>query len=385
MIFIDIYHNILWSKYKGVVFGELTKLVSKNDIALNITQIAETENNRVGLSGVDLTYHNYHFELLFKGSYNNVPKWLLIKTLFLNVWSSKASLILLPGFHTFEYWAMLLAAKLRGKMVGVFCDSTAYDKPNVFIKSIFKRIFFSVCDCFFGYGERSREYLIMHGAKPKNIFYRCQAAALYKNYNVDAVLEKRLAQVTHNTAPSFLYVGRLSPEKDLSTLLFAFANLRQNLPSAKLAFVGVGPISSDLVVLSNKLGLDSSVVFLGAKNVEELSEEYLRATCMLLPSQSEPWGLVVNEALSYGCPVIVSDRCGCVPELVIDGETGYVFKAGDVNDLAEKMQLLVRNFSQPELVAKNCLRVISKFTPLAAAVQILDGIEQTLISHCKHG
>lgn len=381
---ISIYHNILWSKYKGVVFGKLNKLAEKRGYAISTIQIAETENDRIGLSGVDLSYHDYPYELVFKGSYNNVPKWILIKTLFLKVWRSPSSFVLLPGYHTVEYWAMLLGAKLRGKTVGVFCDSTAYDKPNKLIKSILKRVFFSLCDCFFGYGERSRAYLISHGVHPEHIFYRCQAAAMPKNYDSDLVLEKRRNLAADPETPVFLYVGRLSIEKDLPTLINAFSNVLKELPNAKLAFVGSGPISNDLTTLTHKLGISTNVQFLGSKGVDELSHEYLRATCMVLPSQSEPWGLVVNEALAYGCPVIVSHRCGCVPELVIDGETGYVFNAGDVEDLTNKMLLLTQTFNQTDKTTQTCLNLIAKFSPISAATQILDGIELTMKRKGSH-
>ena len=64
--------------------------------------------------------------------------------------------------------------------------------------------------------------------------------------------------------------------------------------------------------------------------MEEIGRLFERGAALVLPSHSEPWGLVVNESLSYGCPVVVSDICGCVPDLVLDGVTGYSFPVGDV-------------------------------------------------------
>ena len=291
-------------------------------------------------------------------------------------------MILLPGFHTVEFWAMLFASKLRGKTVGVFCDSTEYDRPRSKLKGLLKRVFFSQCDVFFGYGRRSHDYLKMYGANPAHIYFRCQAAALPHDYDPLTVPQRRLAEVAAPNSPRFLYVGRLSPEKGLDTQLRAFVLVLQKLPDAKLVLVGSGPSKSDLQALTTQLGLSSSVEFAGSRDVDALSEEYLKASCFVLPSTSEPWGLVVNEALAYGCPVVVSHRCGCVPELVIDGVTGYVFAANDADDLANKMLKVVSEFADPVAAANQCLAVISTFTPEAAARQILYGCETTL-ARCR--
>jgi glycosyltransferase involved in cell wall biosynthesis len=82
---------------------------------------------------------------------------------------------------------------------------------------------------------------------------------------------------------------------------------------------------------------------------------------------------VVNEALSFGCPVVVSDVCGCVPELVRDGVTGYAFPAGDVDALAKAMMSAALLSKSRGDVAQRCMDVIAKFTPEQAAAQILRG------------
>ena len=92
--------------------------------------------------------------------------------------------------------------------------------------------------------------------------------------------------------------------------------------------VGAGPQQGLLMAHAKALGLGSTVEFTGAMDMEGLAEQYARALCLVLPSTSEPWGLVVNEALHHGCPVLVSESCGCRPELVLDGVTGFAYAAG---------------------------------------------------------
>jgi len=91
--------------------------------------------------------------------------------------------------------------------------------------------------------------------------------------------------------------------------------------------------------------------------------------------------LVVNESLSYGCPVVVSDLCGCVPELVIDGVTGYSFVAGDVDALSAAMISATKMLENRLAVAKQCLDAVAAFTPECAASQILDGCVRILEAH----
>lgn len=378
---ISIYHNILWSKYKGAVFSRLHNLVTKNNSLIYFFQISETDTDRVSLSGVDMSYHTYPYQLMFKGAYGAIPSRRLVTKLFSSVWHSDSNLILLPGYHKPEYWAMLLAAVLKGKKRAVFCDSTIYDQPQRLLKGLLKRLFFSLCDGFFSYGERGSAYLIHYGASPNKVFKRCQAAALPHGYSIDLAFQQRIALAPSADSPRFLYVGRLSPEKSLDVLLKAFVQVRQSLPAATLVMVGSGPQQQELADLSRSLGLDDVVLFAGSMDTAALAIEYAKASCLVLPSFSEPWGLVVNEALSYGCPVVVSHRCGCVPELVEGKPTGFVFEAGNVDELASKLVAVPVTFANVEITARNCLDLISTFSPEAAAEEILNGCKQMLASN----
>lgn len=375
---IDLYHNIRWSRYKAAVFSELCNLAHENSTEVHITQIADTSSERIALSNVDLSYHNYPHTLLFAGSYQSIPKWKLMSTLFNRVWHSDADLILLPGFSSPEHWLMLLAAVLRRKKRATFCDSTLLDRPQSKVKGLLKRFFFSACQGVFCYGQRARQYLLHYGVPESRIHLRCQAAALPADYSPAKALEDRLQCSPPTQAPRFVYVGRLSPEKGLDALIAAFAGFRLASPQARLVIIGGGPLRQSLEQQALDLGLGDAVDFAGSMGQEALAEQYLKATCLVLPSRSEPWGLVVNEALHYGCPVVVSDHCGCVPELVIDGITGYRFETGNPDDLKDKLQQVVDELGEAEVAAERCLDLISHYTPNAAAQQMLEGCKKVL-------
>ena len=336
---VAIYHNILWSKYKGVVFSQVHQDGGTRGIEPSFIQIAETEDMRIGLGAVDMSYHQYPFRLLFRGSDGNVPLVRRIGALARDLYKNPVDLVIMPGYHRAEYWAMLVVCILLGRKRAVFCDSTTMDRPKVAWRELAKRWFFNWCNGFFCYGTRSKEYLMSYGVKESKISFRCQAAALPHSYSEAGVIAHYESHWTGSAqAPRFIYVGRLSSEKGIEDLFEAFLAVRSKLLGAKLDIVGSGPLAEPLKKRASELGLDQAVRFLGTKSLEEISALFLAGTALVLPSHSEPWGLVINEALSYGCPVVVSSACGCVPDLALDGVTGYAFEVGNVAQLAKAME-----------------------------------------------
>jgi glycosyltransferase involved in cell wall biosynthesis len=371
---IAIYHNILWSKYKGGVFSQVYVQSQARGIGTSFIQIAETEDERIALGDVDLSYHQYPFRLLFRGAYTHPSRWRRVVTLVQDVFKNPSDLVVMPGYHRVEYWAMLFVCILLRRKRAVFCDSTEFDQPKTDWKEFAKRLFFSGCDGFFCYGVRSKEYLLKYGAEESKIIYRYQAAALPHEYDPADVLARYVTRARPaSNIRRFTYVGRLSIEKGINDLLEAFARVHAKAGDVRLELVGAGPLRTELMARVSELKLEHVVSFLGAKSISEIGELFIESTALVLPSHSEPWGLVVNEALSYGCPVVVSNVCGCVPDLVIDGVTGYSFEVGDIEALSRAMLAAIELAADRVAVAKQCLEVISDFTPNRAASQILDG------------
>ena len=371
---VRIYHNNLWARYKGAIFSEIFANSERNGVSTFFVQVGETSVDRKGLGGADRSYHRYPYKLLFEGSYDQVPSYKLISSLAADLILNPSDLVVLPGYHRPEYWVMLLICMARRRRRAVFCDSTAFDRKKSRWKERAKAMFFRRCDGFFCYGSRSKQYVASYGIDPRKIYDGCQSAALAHGYEAAAIR----AHYAANSFPAdcafrFLYIGRLAEEKGLFDLLDAFARVRQQLPAARLDMVGSGELEQDLRQRAAQLGIGSAVTLLGTKTPQDIGQLLMSSAAMILPSLREPWGLVVNEALSFGCPVVVSDICGCVPELVIDGITGYSFPAGDVGALAQAMLNAQRLSNDRTAVALRCLDVIAKFTPQQAAAQILRG------------
>ena len=140
----------------------------------------------------------------------------------------------------------------------------------------------------------------------------------------------------------FLAVGRFVSKKNLPVLLDAFAAYQCEVgPEAwDLVLVGDGPMRTELEARIDRLGIRESVRLPGFKQYHELPACYGLASAFVLPSVQDQWGLVVNEAMAAGLPVIVSDVCGCAPDLVREWKTGFTFPPTDVNALAEQMATL---------------------------------------------
>jgi glycosyltransferase involved in cell wall biosynthesis len=138
-----------------------------------------------------------------------------------------------------------------------------------------------------------------------------------------------------------LFVGKLTQAKRPMDLLMAYETLSKHT-EATLLYVGDGPLRSALESYVKIAGL-KNVYFVGFKNQTELPSFYALADIFVLPSSLEPWGLVVNEVMIAGKPIIVSDHVGCGPDLVQDSVNGFIVPVGDIAALAERLRLLVSN------------------------------------------
>lgn len=137
--------------------------------------------------------------------------------------------------------------------------------------------------------------------------------------------------------------ARFVPKKNLFRLLDAFADARRQLPEMwSLVILGDGELRFGIEARIQALGIEEWVLLPGFKQYDELPVYFGRAEAFVLASTTEQWGLVVNEAMASALPVLVSERCGCAPDLVIEGETGFTFPPEDVTALSERMLRVMR-------------------------------------------
>jgi len=183
----------------------------------------------------------------------------------------------------------------------------------------------------------------------------------------------------------FLYVGRLVRDKGVFELLDAYARLETGLRSnVGLVFAGSGSDHRELVQRSAKI-MPGIIQFLGFVHREELPEIYALAEGLIFPTHSDPWGLVVNEAMACGLPVIVTSVAGCTLDLVQDGWNGFVVPPRDASALARATASLAEN---PELrmeMGNRSRERIEAYSPAAWAQGILEAAKSACLQSYPQG
>jgi len=129
-----------------------------------------------------------------------------------------------------------------------------------------------------------------------------------------------------------------------------------------LVLVGSGPLEEELRSKA-KAWCIGGLHFVPWKSYEELPHYYALASCFILPSVCEPWGLVVNEAMACGLPVLVSEHCGCAPELCRPGENGFAFDPHCPGRLAQLMREMSSSDGRLSAFGQTSRRIIASFTP----------------------
>jgi glycosyltransferase involved in cell wall biosynthesis len=220
-------------------------------------------------------------------------------------------------------------------------------------------------DGFLSPGVRVGEYLRWHSVPDHRIFKVphavdnqafASAAAQYQHPDVRAAA--RLRWGIDPDAFVVLFVGKLIASKRPVNVVRALARLA---PGAALMVVGSGPLEEEVRAESARLGV--ALTMIGFVNQSQLGEPYALADCLTLPSDfPETWGLVVNEALATGLPCVVSNAVGCAPDLIRDGETGYVCPLDDIDALAMTLAKVRHRKAQGHDWGPACRKLVAEYS-----------------------
>jgi 1,2-diacylglycerol 3-alpha-glucosyltransferase len=254
--------------------------------------------------------------------------------------AANPTMVLVPGYYTAPALFAALWARLHRRRSVLMAETTREDHHRVWWKETAKRWLIKLLfDSAIAGGKAHVRYLRELGIRPDSIrgaydvvdnqFYASESS------RIQTSMDRRVLGLPEDY---FLFVGRLAPEKNVDGLLRSFADYRTGGGSASLVLCGEGPLRESLARQAEKLGVAQHVHFAGMKSSRELPEYYAFARCFILPSTREPWGLVVNEAMASGLPVLVSSRCGSAEDLVEDGANGFVFDPYQPDALTSALQ-----------------------------------------------
>jgi len=277
------------------------------------------------------------------------------------------------GYARWVNWIAILCAKARGLRVLVRDEATLFSAERSLIRRRAKRAFFSMLsmasDAFLAIGSANRDYYLAHGVPGQRIFnmpYCVDNEFFAKGAQEAEVLVAQLRSDLEIEAaqPVILYASKFEPRKRPGDLLLAYEKVIARAdPGLKpqLLFLGDGELRASLEAEARRKGL-GAVKFLGFRNQSELPRFYALCDVFVLPSTGEPWGLVVNEVMATGKPVVVSDQVGCARDLVHNGRNGFIFPAGDVNALAISLMRVLSNRDETARMGTASREIMSKWS-----------------------
>jgi 1,2-diacylglycerol 3-alpha-glucosyltransferase len=274
------------------------------------------------------------------------------------------SVVFVPGWSGKLSFAAVKWAIKRNIPLVVMSESTKWDTKRTLVKEWIKKKYVAVFSSALVGGKPHREYIEELGMESSSIFDGYDAVD--NEYFVSKTDDLRTSHdfnINKNTKPPyFLASARFVPKKNLTGLLKAYSRYLQLVAASpysnspwKLLLLGDGPLRVELLTLAQQLGILDHVTFCGFQQYESLPRYFAFASAFIHASSTEQWGLVVNEAMASGLPVIVSTRCGCVYDLVRVGVNGWVFDPYDLDFLA---RLMMRATSMKEQDTANSLDVM---------------------------
>lgn len=379
-------HNILWAHYKSVVFQHLQTLARQQPgLVLRVIQIARNERSRAGLEAdslPDTPHYQYDYDLLFDRFIEDTTPIERAQALLTRMRVFKPDVLYLTGYYDPAQLLLLAYAKLTGVRVVIQNESTAADNPPGGWRDAVKRLILSQCDGFFCFGTMAANYLLGLGVPARKILMRKNAvdnqallAAYQRARPTRATEQNRLGLQPKN----LIFVGRLIEAKNLLALINAFAEVRRDGAGAEwsLVFLGDGPLAEPLRQRADELGLADTVHLLPGRAWYRVPDVLALADALVLPSRSEPWGLVVNEAMVCGLPVVVSERCGCVTDLVQHERNGLIFDPEQPNQLTRCLtQIIDMTDADRADMGRAGQDIIAPFSPENVAREMLAGFEK---------
>jgi len=251
---------------------------------------------------------------------------------------------ILQSWGTLTFWLAFFACLIYKKPIIFMTDCNILSVPKKqSIKKHFKdkllRYFFKNTSWFLSQGTVNKNFYKYYGVSDKKILnfpytwgYEWFLEKSDKLKPQREAMRQKLGIKEEDFV--FLIVCRLEPEKNIFLLLDAFRDL--NIKNKKLFIVGQGVLLQKIKEYINNFNI-KNVFLTGFKNCNELIEYYNIADAFVLSSSYEPWGMVINEAMCFGLPVIASDRVGAAVDLVIENYNGFIFSYNKPDDLAKKL------------------------------------------------
>jgi glycosyltransferase involved in cell wall biosynthesis len=283
--------------------------------------------------------------------------------------SGKYDAVVLHGYNYAAYVIAFLAAKSKGIPVMLRSEThlgLSRKKWKQRLRDGVLSVVYRHVDGFLSIGSANRAYYRSLGLPESRIFnvpYTVDnerfinAARLSHEERVSA--RRRLS--LPGTGVVILFASKFMRRKRPDDVLRAAEALRNMGLQFTILMIGAGEMEAELKKLAASLKLDN-IIFGGFVNQAELPRVYAACDIFVFPSENEPWGLIVNEVMCAGLPVVVADRVGCVPDLVKEGVNGYLMQAGNVQSLVRALSRLISDDDLRVRMGRESLRLIRNWS-----------------------
>lgn len=296
--------------------------------------------------------------------------------------SDKPTLILTVGYERPETLASVLYSAFTKSSVFLMLNNQRADHDRLQIVESVKRGYLRIFQGFVHAGNTSGEYLLHLGAEPQKMVggYNCVDNGMIWDLSERS---RRQYPAPFNGRKYFLTVARMIPKKNYEGIIRAYHTYMQEVASTEtpwlLVIIGDGTERGRIEAMIVDMGLQDSILLLGQINeMSKIVYYYTFASSLVHAShENEQWGLVVNEAMASGLPVLVSNQTGCSSDLVENGVNGFTFDGNSSEGLAKHMLWMHHHKDRLQRMGHHSREIIKQYSPEVLAQNIHDLVSRT--------
>lgn len=353
-------------------------LAARGDVDLVVLFLAETEPRRLWRVQSEAIRFAYEVLPAWKvGEDHDGGLVLLNPTILPRLVAHQPDVVICGGWRDPSMWLAMLYCRFSGAKLILWSESTQRDHHfRSQTKERIKRWVVSQAHGYIVPGKRQRAYLEHLGANPGRV-WRAPNAVDVDYFSREAERfradKEGLKKAMGLAGSVVLYVGRLTESKGVSDLLAAFSRVAA-ASDAHLLVVGHGPQEERYRRECEAKGL-ARIRFEGFRHQIELPRYYAVADVFVFPTRGDPWGLVLNEAMASGLPVVCSDAAGAADDLVADGENGFLYRCGETDELVDRLGRVLSDAALRDQMGARSREIIRDYTP----VRMADGFANAIL------
>jgi glycosyltransferase involved in cell wall biosynthesis len=269
--------------------------------------------------------------------------------------------IIIGGYATPTGMLAINYLKFKKIPFGLNADGGIENKNEIFLKKFLKKYFISSANFWLSTSDTTSNYLKYYGAKQDSLYLYPFTTLSQRDILIDPVenkIKKKLREKLNiHEEKIILSVGQFIYRKGFDLLLKG----SKELPKDYGVYILGGKPTQEYLQLKERLDLDN-VHFISFKSKEELKEFYMASDLFVLPTREDIWGLVINEAMAYGLPVITTNKCVAGLELVKDNQNGFIVPINNHRILTKRIEELIEDKNLLNKMGRNSLIKIKRYT-----------------------